>query len=72
MFPPIVNVRLWWAWNVARVAIIPSISLICEVVEGNNDKGNAESRDAPSSYCWHRYGREFIFGVCAMFNGSFS
>jgi len=69
MYSSIVNERLWWARNVTCVTIIPSVSLICEIVEGNNDEHNTKSRDAPSSYCWHCYGKSNL-RVYVSFNRS--
>lgn len=41
------------AGYIGRVAVIPGISLVCEVVKSDECENDSERCDAPSSYCWH-------------------
>lgn len=41
------------SWNVRCVAVIPGVSLVHKVVEGDECEGHAERSDAPSSYSGH-------------------
>lgn len=48
------------SWDIGRVAVVPGISLVRQVVEGDDSKYYAERGDAPSSYGGHH---RFVDGI---------